>query len=111
MGRMSLLGRRLLLLVPTLVGVATLVFAFIHLIPGDPVEIMLGESAAPADVAALRHDLGLDRPLPAQYAWFVARAARGDLGRSIAFRAPVTRVIAGWYPATPALAAAAFAVA
>jgi ABC-type microcin C transport system permease subunit YejB len=48
--------RRLALLVPTLLGVATLVFAFLHLIPGDPVEIMLGESAGPADVAALRRD-------------------------------------------------------
>jgi peptide/nickel transport system permease protein len=56
--------RRLLLLLPTLLGVVLLVFAFLHLVPGDPVEIMLGESAAPADVAALRHTLVLDRPLP-----------------------------------------------
>ena len=70
----SLVGRRLALLVPTLLGVVTLVFAFLHLVPGDPVEIMLGETAAPADVAALRRDLGLDRPLPAQYARFLARA-------------------------------------
>jgi len=82
----SLGARRLVLLVPTLLGVVTLVFAFLHLVPGDPVEIMLGESAAPADVAALRRDLGLDRPLPAQYARFLLRAARGDLGQSIAFR-------------------------
>jgi len=82
----SLLRRRLVLLVPTLLGIVTLVFAFLHLVPGDPVEIMLGESAAPADVAALRRELGLDRPLPAQYARFLARAARGDLGRSIALR-------------------------
>jgi peptide/nickel transport system permease protein len=108
---MSVAGRRLALLVPTLLGVATLVFAFLHLVPGDPVEIMLGESAAPADVAALRRDLGLDRPLPAQYGRFLARAARGDLGRSITFRAPVADVIAARYPATLQLAGAALVVA
>jgi len=108
---MSLPARRLLLLVPTLVGVATLVFAFLHLVPGDPVEIMLGESAAPADVAALRHELGLDRPLAVEYVRFLGRAAHGDLGRSIAYRMPVADVIASRYPATLELAAAAFLVA
>ncbi len=103
----ALAVRRLVLLVPTLLGVVTLVFAFLHLVPGDPVEIMLGESAAPADVAALRHDLGLDRPLPAQYVQFIGRAVRGDLGRSLVFHEPVARVIARRYPATLALAGAA----
>src|SRR4029077_15912800 len=103
--------RRLLLLLPTLLGVVLLVFAFLPLVPGDPVEIMLGESAAPADVAALRHDLGLDRPLPAQYARFLMRIAHGDLGRSIAFRAPVATVIGDRYPATLELAGAAFLLA
>jgi ABC-type dipeptide/oligopeptide/nickel transport system permease component len=107
----SLVARRLLLLVPTLVGVATLVFAFLHLVPGDPVEIMLGESAAPADVTALRRDLGLDRPLAAQYVRFFARAARGDLGESLVYRAPVARVVAERYPATLELAGAALALA
>jgi ABC-type dipeptide/oligopeptide/nickel transport system permease component len=103
--------RRLLLLLPTLLGVVLLVFAFLHLGPGDPVEIMLGESAAPADVAALRHTLGLDRPLPEQLLLFLARAARGDLGWSIAFRAPVSEVIAARWPATLELAGAAFLLA
>ncbi|HSV08500.1 MAG TPA: nickel ABC transporter permease [Candidatus Binatus sp.] len=103
--------RQLVLVLPTLLGVVTLVFAFLHLVPGDPVEIMLGESAAPADVAALRHDLGLDRPLPAQYARFLMRIAHGDLGRSIAFRAPVATVIGDRYPATLELAGAAFLLA
>src|SRR5262245_52904761 len=106
-----LVARRLLLLLPTLLGVATLVFAFLHLLPGDPVEIMLGESAAPADVAALRHDLGLDRPLGAQYVRFVGRAARGELGESISYRAPVAGLIAARYPATLELAAAALGLA
>ena len=107
----ALAVRRLALLVPTLLGVVTVVFAFLHLIPGDPVEIMLGESAAPADVAALRRDLGLERPLAAQYGRFVARAVRADLGRSITFRAPVTRVIASRCPATFELAGAALLLA
>jgi len=103
--------RRLTLLLPTVIGVVTLVFAFLHLLPGDPVEIMLGEWAAPADVAGLRRELGLDRPLAAQYVRFLAHAARGDLGHSIAFRAPVGRVIAARYPATLELAAAALVLA
>lgn len=107
----SWLIRRLLLVLPTLVGVATLVFAFVHLVPGDPVEIMLGESAAPADVTALRRELGLDLPLPTQYGRFLGRAVQGDLGYSIAFRAPVGSVIAARYPATLELAAAAFVLA
>ncbi len=103
--------RRLLLLLPTLLGVVLLVFAFLHLVPGDPVEIMLGESAAPADVAALRASLGLDRPLPEQLLAFLGNAARGDLGWSIAFRAPVAEIIRARWPATLELAAAAFVLA
>ena len=103
--------RRLVLVIPTLLGAATLVFAFLHLLPGDPVEIMLGESAAPADVTLLRRDLGLDRPLPEQYVTFLGRAARGDLGSSLAFHEPVSSVIAARYPATLELAAVAFVVA
>src|SRR5262249_3053883 len=103
--------RHLVLVLPPLLGVVSLVFAFLPLVPGDPVEIMLGESAAPADVAALRHDLGLDRPLPAQYGRFLVRVAHGDLGQSIAFRAPVAAVIRDRYPATLELAGAAFLLA
>ena len=108
---MRLLRRRLLLALPTLLGVATLVFAFLRLVPGDPVEVMLGESAAAADVVALRHELGLDRPLPLQYVRFLAHLVRGDLGRSIAYRAPVAAVIADRYPATLELAATALLLA
>jgi ABC-type dipeptide/oligopeptide/nickel transport system permease component len=107
----TLVLRRALLLLPTLLGVATLVFAFLHLVPGDPVEIMLGESAAPADVAAMRRDLGLDRPLGTQYVRFLVHAARGDLGHSLAFRAPVTALIAERLPATVELATAALVLA
>jgi len=103
--------RRLLLVGPTLVGVVVLVFAFVHLVPGDPVEVMLGEAAMPADVEAMRRDLGLDRPLPAQLGRFLGRLTRGDLGRSIAFRAPVANVIVERAPATLELAAAALGIA
>lgn len=103
--------RRLVLAVPTLLGVATLVFLLLHLVPGDPVDILLGETARPADVVALRRDLGLDRPLAEQYVHFLARTLHGDLGRSIAFRAPVVSVIAARYPATLELAGAALLIA
>ena len=106
-----MIRRRLLLVVPTLLGVALLVFSFIHLVPGDPVDIMLGESAEPADAAALRHALGLDRPLGAQLLTFLSRTAHGDLGESVAFREPVATLVAARLPATLELAAAALAFA
>ncbi len=103
--------RRLLLAVPTTLAVATLVFSLIHLIPGDPVLIMLGEGAQPTDVEQLRERLGLDRPLGEQYARFLAGLVRGDLGRSLHFGEPVSRLIARHYPATVELAFAAMLVA
>jgi peptide/nickel transport system permease protein len=104
------IGRRVLLLVPTVLGVVTLVFFLVHLIPGDPVELMLGETASRADLSQLRADLGLDRPLGEQYARFLRGCVRGDLGRSFFYRKPVFEVIAGALPATMVLAAAAMAV-
>jgi len=104
------IGRRVLLLVPTVLGVVTLVFFLVHLIPGDPVELMLGETASRADLSQLRADLGLDRPLGEQYARFLRGCAHGDLGRSFFYRKPVFEVIAGALPATMVLAAAAMAV-
>jgi peptide/nickel transport system permease protein len=103
--------RRLLTIVPTVLGVVIVVFAFLHAVPGDPVEIMLGEAAAPADVAGMRHALGLDRSLPLELAHFVWRLAHGDLGESLAFRAPVAWVVASRLPATIELALAALALA
>ena len=85
------LARRIALTIPVLLGVATLVFSLIHLIPGDPAQAMLGESASPQDVAELRARLGLDRPLVEQYSRFVQGALRGDLGRSLRTNQPVTR--------------------
>lgn len=103
--------RRLLLTIPVLLGVATLVFSLIHLVPGDPVQAMLGESAAPADVAELRARLGLDRPLYVQYSSFLKGLATGDLGTSLRTNQPVTRAIADRLPATAQLAVAAMFVA
>jgi len=103
--------RRVLLAVPVLFGVATLVFSLIHLVPGDPVQAMLGETASPQDVAVLRGRLGLDRPLLTQYGAFLAGLAAGNLGRSLRTNQPVTAAIAERLPATLELAAAAMAVA
>jgi peptide/nickel transport system permease protein len=75
--------RRLLLAVPVLVGVSILVFAVMHLSPGDPAAIMLGAQATREDVERLRRDLGLDRALAVQYARWIGRVLQGDLGRSI----------------------------
>ena len=106
-----MIRRRLLLVLPTLLGVAVLVFSFIHLVPGDPVDVMLGEAVEPADATALRHALGLDRPLGAQLLVFLGRVARGDLGESVAFREPVAALVAARLPATLELAAAALLIA
>lgn len=100
-----------MLTIPVLVGVATMVFALIHMIPGDPAQSMLGESAAPADVDALRQKLGLDRPLAMQYGSFLAGLVKGDLGTSLRTGAPVTSQIAERMPATFELAVAAMIVA
>jgi peptide/nickel transport system permease protein len=103
--------RRIFALVPVAIGVATLTFALIHLVPGDPVVAMLGENAQPADIAEMRLELGLDRPLLRQYAAFLGGLARGDLGESLSMHEPVARIIANRYPATVELAAAGLLVA
>ena len=104
-------ARRLALTIPVLLGVATLVFALIHLIPGDPAQAMLGEAAPQADVDALRRQLGLDRPLLEQYGDFLAGAITGDLGTSLRTGTPVSAQIAERLPATFELALAAMLVA
>ena len=88
------LSRRLLLTIPVLLGVATLVFSLIHLVPGDPVQAMLGDSASPSDIADLRGRLGLDRPLYVQYGSFLKGLAKGDLGVSLRTNQPVAAAIA-----------------
>ncbi len=103
--------RRLALAVPMLLGAATIVFSLIHLIPGDPAEVMLGPGAGAGDVQELRQRLGLDRPLALQYAQYLAGLLRGDLGVSLTYHDPVGALIAERYPATLILASASLAVA
>jgi len=107
----SYLFRRLLLTIPVLLGVATLVFSLIHLVPGDPVQAMLGDSASPQDVADLRGRLGLNRPLLTQYGSFLKDVARGDLGTSLRTNQPVTSAILERLPATFELGLAAMVLA
>jgi peptide/nickel transport system permease protein len=106
------LVRRLLLTIPVILGVATLVFALIHLVPGDPAQAMLGEAAPQADVLKLRHTLGLDQPLLTQYRTYLTGLLHGDLGTSFRYNAPVTTQIRDKFPntATLALAAMLFAI-
>jgi ABC-type dipeptide/oligopeptide/nickel transport system permease component len=103
--------RRLLLTIPVLLGVATLVFALIHLVPGDPAQAMLGEGASPEEIAQLRHSLGLDRPLLVQYQSFLTGLLRGDLGSSFRYGTPVTHEIRDRLFRTFQLAFAAMCVA
>ena len=105
------LTRRLLLTIPVIFGVATLVFSLIHLVPGDPAQVMLGEGASEKDVVELRARLGLDRPLLEQYGTFLSGFVRGDLGSSFRTGQPVTTAILERVPATVELALAAMAVA
>lgn len=92
-------------------GVCTLVFLLIHLVPGDPVEAMLGENAQVADREALRQALGLDRPLGEQYLAYIQRLARLDLGLSFQDRRPVAAILGERLPATLELTIAALALA
>jgi peptide/nickel transport system permease protein len=99
--------RRLLLTIPVILGVATLVFALIHLVPGDPAQAMLGEAAPQAEVLKLRHALGLDQPLLTQYRTYMTGLARGNLGTSFRYNGPVTAQIRDRFPNTATLAVAA----
>ncbi|MFT4569918.1 MAG: peptide/nickel transport system permease protein [Candidatus Binatia bacterium] len=101
------IARRLATALPTALGVATLAFFLLHLVPGDAVDVMLGETATAADKGALRHDLGLDLPLGVQYLQFVSGLAHGDLGTSMRSGLPVSSILADRAGATAALALAA----
>ncbi len=105
------LANRLLFTLPVLFLVATLVFLLIHLVPGDPVQQMLGEGARAQELTEVRKAWGLDLPLGQQYLHFLRGLARGDLGRSFKFNAPVREMILARYPATMELTVAALLVA
>jgi len=92
--------RRLFSLTFILLGVSILVFMLVHLAPGDPIRIMLGEEATVADVERLNRIYGFDRPLPIQYVRWLGQALQGDLGTSIRQNLPVTAIILERMPAT-----------
>jgi len=106
-----MLGRRLLLTVPTLFGVLVVAFLLLTVVPGDPVLEMVGERADAATIARLRAELHLDDPLPAQFGHYVWAVVRGDLGRSYITRRPIARDLAERFPKTVELALAAMSFA
>ncbi len=106
---MQYLLRRLVLIIPVLFGVSVIVFTIMHVIPGDPVQLMLeGTGASAEQKQAMRHALGLDLPLPVQYVNYVSKAIRGDFGQSIHFKQPVLGLILERLPATIELTLASF---
>ncbi len=105
------IANRLAMSVIVVFGVSVLVFLMLHLVPGDPVVVMLSEQASAQDVQALRHQLGLDQPLIVQYGIYVDHLLHGDLGRSIRLRQPVVDLILGRLPNTLELAVASLGVA
>ena len=102
---------RLALTLPVVWLVVSLVFLLIHLVPGDPIQMMLGEGATPADTDALRHQIGLDQSLSRQYTHYWAGVFRGDLGTSIRLHDSVAHLIAVRYPYTLALTLTSLAIA
>jgi ABC-type dipeptide/oligopeptide/nickel transport system permease component len=104
------LSVRVLLALPALWLIVTMVFLLAHIIPGDPVQQMLGEGARAEDLQQLRHSLGLDRPISAQYVHYLVGVLHGNLGESFRFQEPVTRVVLSHYPATLELALVALLV-
>lgn len=104
---LSYAARRVVLLVPVLLGATVVVFALIHLIPGDPAGALLGPTSSDAQRAVFRHDLGLDQPLPVQYATWLWHVVHLDLGISIARRQPVTYIVWEAFQHTVLLAAVA----
>jgi peptide/nickel transport system permease protein len=96
--------KKLLGIASVLFGVLLLTFMLIHLVPGDPVEVMLGESASTADRVALRADLGLNQPIPTQFLQYLSKLVQGDFGRSIHTQEPIADMVLARYPATLKLA-------
>lgn len=94
------MGKRLLQLLPVLFGISVFVFTIVHLIPGEPAEVLLGQNATPERVRILNHELGIDRPIWIQYLRFVWDALHFSLGSSFFNKEPVARLIASRLPAT-----------
>jgi peptide/nickel transport system permease protein len=103
--------RRLVLVIPTLIGILTAVFILLQAIPGDPAIALAGDKASVAQIAAIRKEYGLDRPLPVQYAYFVKSAFTLDFGRSLRTHQPVLRELRQFFGATIELSVAALVIA
>jgi len=103
--------RRLLVAIPTLVGVATVVFSLLRLLPGDPAVVIAGPQATAADVIRIRQQLGLTQPIWQQYVSFMGRLAHGDLGQSTRTGAPVVQEIFARVPFTAVLATTSLLIA
>lgn len=103
--------KRLISAIPTVLGVSLVIFAMVHLTPGDPVQVMLDVYASADQVERLRAELGLDRPLPEQYARFLLGALKGDLGNSLKSGRPVGAEMAERLPATLLLALSGMGIA
>jgi len=107
---LSYVVRRLLQGIPVLLGVSLITFILMHVVPGDPVAVAFEKKADPATIERIRREMGLDRPLPVQYADFLLKALQGDLGRSFQTSQPVAEMIRSAMPATLKLTAAAVLV-
>lgn len=103
--------RRLLVAIPVLIGVTLITFILVNVVPGDPVLMMLEKRADQATIDRIRHQMGLDRPLPEQYLTFLVKACKGDLGESFRYKVPVTDLIKQRFPVTIKLATSAMFVA
>ncbi|HLJ60262.1 MAG TPA: ABC transporter permease [bacterium] len=104
---LSYLQTRVLALVLVLAIMSVIVFSFVHLIPGDPVDAMLGVEVDPSTKQAVRREMGLDRPVLQQYGWWIGRALRGNLGRSVRTNEPVSVMLGEKLPVTLELTVAA----
>lgn len=102
--------KRLLGIIPVVFGVLLLTFLLVHLVPGDPVEVMLGDSAATADREALRAELGLNQPVMLQFVQYLKKLSHADFGQSIHTKTPIIELLKARYPATLKLAALALLI-
>jgi len=99
------------MVVPILIGAATIVFILMFIVPGDPARLLMGQHGDEQTLAAIRHELGLDRPVYVQYVKFIGRLARGDFGMSYRQNRPVSQIIIERFPATAKLAVASMIMA
>src|SRR4030088_3547702 len=111
MGRAAYIRKRLILMVFVLFGVTVVIFGMVHFLPGDPAAILLGDRGTVQNTAALREQLGLNRPLPEQYWLFISGLVRGQLGTSLMFKQPVSDMVLSRMPISIGLAVYAMGLA